>query len=98
MLRSKRLMTALLGCCVLSGGIALAEAAASTDSEIDQRVTDELRKVSPDAARQIHVETNNGVVTLSGYVDSSSREQQVLRAVKHTDGVTDVHNELRVKM
>jgi hypothetical protein len=47
-------------------------------------------------AHQIDVATRNGVVTLTGDVDSAAARQQAVRLAQDTDGVTDVIDELRV--
>jgi osmotically-inducible protein OsmY len=99
MTRAKLFVAAALGYLALVAGSALAnDAPATPDSEIHQRVTESLAKVSPGADKQIHIATENGVVTLSGYVHSSWEQQQILSAVRGTEGVTSVKNELRVKM
>jgi osmotically-inducible protein OsmY len=99
MTRTKLFVATAVGYLALVSGIALAnDTPATTDSEIHQRVTENLAKVSPGAEKQIHVATENGVVTLSGSVHSTWEQQQILSAVRGTEGVTSVKNELRVKM
>ncbi len=45
----------------------------------------------------IGVESTSGVVTLSGTVISSAQIDQAVDVAKHTKGVKDVHNDLRMK-
>lgn len=44
----------------------------------------------------IHVETRNGVVTLSGSADSAASRELAARLAANTEGVRDVANDLRV--
>jgi hyperosmotically inducible protein len=53
---------------------------------------------SPDTkAHQINVETKDGIVQLSGYVDSNSAKSAATSVAKSVSGVKDVKNELSVK-
>lgn len=53
---------------------------------------------SPDTkAHQINVETKDGVVQLSGFVDSNSAKSAATSVAKSVTGVKDVKNELSVK-
>ncbi|NKF23655.1 BON domain-containing protein [Solimonas marina] len=45
----------------------------------------------------ISVETENGVVQLSGFVISSAQIDQAVDVTKHVNGVKDVKNDLRLK-
>lgn len=45
----------------------------------------------------IHVETQSGVVQLSGFVDSQTQVDRALQLAKEVHGVTQVDNELMVK-
>ena len=55
-------------------------------------VFDELVK-----ARNIHVETNGTVVTLTGVVDSEAERQHAVELAKETEGVTSVVDHLQVR-
>ncbi len=46
-------------------------------------------------ARDIHVTTDHGVVTLTGQVGSSSQHQRAVQLTRETKGVTRVNDELR---
>jgi hypothetical protein len=48
-------------------------------------------------ARNIHVETNGSVVTLTGVVDSEAERQRAVELAKETKGVTSVIDHLRVR-
>src|SRR5262249_52620221 len=48
-------------------------------------------------ARDIHVETNGTVVTLTGVVDSEAERKRAVELAKETDGVTSVIDHLRVR-
>jgi len=53
---------------------------------------------SPDTkAHQINVETKDGVVQLSGFVDSNTAKSAATTVAKSVTGVKDVNNELSVK-
>jgi BON domain len=55
-------------------------------------VLDDLTK-----ARDIHVETNGTVVTLTGVVDSQAERKRAVELAKDTEGVTSVVDHLRVR-
>jgi hyperosmotically inducible protein len=48
-------------------------------------------------ARNIHVETNGTVVTLTGVVDSEAERKHAVALAKETDGVTSVVDHLQVR-
>ena len=48
-------------------------------------------------ARNIHVETNGTVVTLTGVVDSEAERKRAVELAKETKGVTSVIDRLRVR-
>jgi hypothetical protein len=48
-------------------------------------------------ARNIHVETNGTVVTLTGVVDSEAERKRAVELAKETEGVTSVIDHLRVR-
>ena|SRR5438045_4057155 len=66
----------------------------SKDSTITARVKADLYKDRQVKGTEVKVSTMNGVVQLSGFVDSQAakdRAEQIARSVR---GVTDVHNDL----
>jgi osmotically-inducible protein OsmY len=48
--------------------------------------------------RNIDVDTNNGVVTLTGHVESEAERQQAVRIAQDTEGVRRVEDHLRVTL
>jgi len=48
-------------------------------------------------ARNIHVDTNGSVVTLTGVVDSEAERQRAVQLAKETEGVTSVVDHLRLR-
>ena len=53
---------------------------------------------SPDTkAHQINVETKEGVVSLSGFVDNAAAKSAATNVARSVTGVKDVKNELSVK-
>jgi hyperosmotically inducible protein len=47
-------------------------------------------------ALDIHITTTNGVVDMTGTVDSSVQKADAERIAKDTDGVKDIRNEIQV--
>jgi uncharacterized protein YjbJ (UPF0337 family) len=48
-------------------------------------------------ARSIRIDTNNGVVTISGFVSTSSEKQLVTRLLQNVSGIRQVNNQLEVR-
>jgi hyperosmotically inducible protein len=48
-------------------------------------------------AMRIDVDTSNGVVTLSGTVDTEAQRQRALQLARETDGVRQVEDRLKVR-
>jgi len=48
-------------------------------------------------AMQISVETNKGVVQLTGAVDTKSQESEAIKVANQVDGVQDVKDEMTVR-
>jgi hyperosmotically inducible periplasmic protein len=94
-------MAAALAGSLLAGGAVWAETTAAPQQTVqDTRITSEvvhkLNDDFPNWAAQIHVVTQNGVVTLSGYAETFTGEQQAVEDAHGVQGVTDVRNRLRV--
>lgn len=66
------------------------------DSEISFNVTSSLSWSPSVDAMRIHVAVDQGVVTLSGVVDSYWQKHRAEEIAANTSGVTDVRNELTV--
>jgi osmotically-inducible protein OsmY len=69
-----------------------------TDSELQQDVISELKWEPTIQVAEIGVAVKNGVVTLSGYVDSYAKKWAAERAVKRVSGVTAVAEAIEVRL
>ena len=67
------------------------------DSYITTKVKAELAKDKGTKARDIHVDTKDGVVMLSGMVGSTAEKELAEKDAKKIKGVMDVHNDLTVQ-
>lgn len=70
----------------------------NSDSELQRKVLDELAWEPSVNAAHIGVTVKDGVVTLTGHVDSYSEKYAAGQAVRRVHGVTAVANELDVKL
>ncbi|HET8882722.1 MAG TPA: BON domain-containing protein [Solimonas sp.] len=68
-----------------------------SDSAITAKVKTALLAEKGLKSTDISVETQNGVVQLSGFVVSSAQTDQAVDVAKHVNGVKDVKNDLRQK-
>jgi osmotically-inducible protein OsmY len=68
-----------------------------TDAQLQQDVMNEL-KWDPSVKAAIRVDVKDGVVTLSGYVDSYSKQWAADRAAARVFGVKAVAEEIQVKL
>lgn len=66
------------------------------DSYITSKVKAELAADHDTKARDIHVTTVNGVVTLRGVAASSAEKDRAEHDAMHIDGVKSVNNEIKV--
>ena len=89
--------TALLACTVFEGHETGGQYVDDTTitSKVKAQMIDEpsLRSYSP----QIHVETMQGVVQLSGFVNSENSKERAAAIASHVRGVTGVKNDIVVK-
>jgi hyperosmotically inducible protein len=67
------------------------------DSILTAKVKAALIESSETKAHQINVETKQGVVQLSGFVDNAAAKSAATSVAKSVSGVKDVKNELSVK-
>ncbi|UUZ47289.1 BON domain-containing protein [Massilia sp. B-10] len=67
------------------------------DSVITTKIKADLFKEPELSAMSIHVETEKGVVMLSGFVDSKADAEKAVRLAKSVDGVTRVESAIKVK-
>jgi len=70
---------------------------AATDTAITTKVKAGLVKAPNLDSLGIHVETEKGVVMLSGFVDSKAQADQAVQVAKGVDGVTSVKSAIKVK-
>ena len=68
-----------------------------SDSAITTKVKSKLAANQGLSSFGIHVETNNGVVTLTGSVDKDSERSLATQVARDTDGVKGVNNNITVK-
>jgi len=80
---------------VLAAGI-MTVACAQTDAGITTNVKTKLAADDTVKAYQVDVDTRNGVVTLSGAVETAVAKDQAIRIARETDGVRDVIDQIRV--
>ena len=70
---------------------------AVSDSVITTKIKADLFKEPELSAMAIHVETEKGIVMLSGFVDSKADAEKAVRLAKSVDGVTQVKSAIKVK-
>jgi osmotically-inducible protein OsmY len=89
----------LMGCdSPVSGRAPVAEREAQTDdSKITTRVKAKLADEAPAGLGTIGVETNGGVVQLTGVVASAAMKERAAEIVRGVTGVRDVVNNLNVQ-
>jgi hyperosmotically inducible periplasmic protein len=81
------------------GGTPLVSATAETeieDSVITKNVSAALRDESPTRSGYFNVETRNGNVYLSGYVDNKDQIDRAIRITRGVEGVKDVESKVRM--
>jgi hyperosmotically inducible protein len=80
----------------LIGAAALTVACAQTDAGVTTNIKSKMAADDAVKAYQIDVDTSNGVVTLSGDVDSSLAKERAVQIARATDGVRDVVDNITV--
>ena len=75
-----------------------AAACSQTDSGVTTKVKAKFAQDDLVKAHDINVTTRDGIVTLSGEVDTMEARQQALRLTRETEGVANVVDELRVEV
>jgi hyperosmotically inducible protein len=85
-------------CAALIGvaGLVVTVACGQTDAGITTSVKSKLAADDTVKASQVDVDTRNGVVTLSGNVESMAAKDQAVRIARETSGVQDVVDQIRV--
>ena len=97
----KLLIAATAACLALATGSAFAQdetksAQPVSDTVITTKVKAELAKDRDTKAKDIHIETKNGVVHLNGAVTSMAEKDKAEQDVRGIKGVVDVSNNLKV--
>jgi osmotically-inducible protein OsmY len=72
-------------------------AVAASDTALTTKVKANIFKEPDLKSMAIHVETENGVVMLSGFVDSKAEAEKAVKVAKNVDGVTSVKSAIKVK-
>jgi osmotically-inducible protein OsmY len=83
-------------CAAVLAAAILTVACAQTDAGITTNVKTKLAADDTVKAYQVDVDTRNGVVTLSGAVETAVAKEQAIRIARETDGVRDVVDQIRV--
>jgi osmotically-inducible protein OsmY len=81
---------------LLASSIAVAAACAASDPGVTTAVKTKLAADDTVKAYQIDVDTNGGVVTLSGAVASQQAKDRAVQLARETDGVSSVDDRLTV--
>ncbi len=92
----------LAGCLILPLGCAGHKASPRTahlldDKVISERVEVALREASPGDFRDVHVDTTNALVRLSGSAPNAQSKQAAERIAKGVQNVREVENEIEVR-
>jgi len=64
------------------------------DTEITAKIKAQLYKDPDVKGTEVHVNTLNGVVQLSGFIDSATARERAEQIARSVEGVTDVQNSL----
>ena len=97
----RTLLIPVIVCGLSLQSVAFAETAAGSqgvDTDITNRVVQQLSQSDREVVRQIHVSTENGVVTLEGTVLTGTQLTKVLSDALAVPGVTKVNNRLQIIM
>lgn len=80
----------------LAAAIAMAAACSASDPGVTTAVKAKLAADETVKAYQIDVDTNGGVVTLSGVVETQAAKDRAVQLARETDGVSSVEDRLTV--
>ena len=83
-------------CAAVLAAAIMTVACAQTDAGITTNVKTKLAADDTVKAYKVDVDTRNGVVTLSGEVESAAAKEQALQIARQTDGVRDVIDQIHV--
>jgi hyperosmotically inducible protein len=85
-----------LAALVASVGLVMTVGCAKTDAGITTNVKSKFAADDTVKAYQINVDTANGVVTLTGSVESPAAKEQAVQIARQTNGVRDVVDQITV--
>ena len=100
--KGTNLVAVVLGSAMLAAGTTVTFAAADTsqptpsDSQISQQVVQKLTREMPDSFVDLQVQTDNGVVTLSGRADTATSKIKAEEEARQVHGVMKVKDNLRI--
>lgn len=69
----------------------------ATDASVTTKVKAALIREKDLSAMDVNVETQNGTVQLSGFVDTKDQQARAEKVAKAVSGVKEVKNDLRLK-
>jgi hyperosmotically inducible periplasmic protein len=95
--RKVSLVTAAIACAFAGAVFAADSGNVVDDSYLTTKVKAELTTDSATKARHISVKTKDGVVALTGKVDSKAEKEKAEQDARSVKGVVDVINKLEVK-
>jgi hyperosmotically inducible protein len=81
---------------VAAAGLVVTVGCAQTDAGITTNVETRIAAAADVSASQVEVDTRNGVVTLTGVVETQAAKDEALAIARGTDGVRDVIDQVRV--
>src|SRR5688500_2662173 len=81
---------------IAAAGLVFSVACAQTDAGITTNVKTKLAADDTVKAFEVNVTTQNGVVTLSGDVESAAAKERAIQIARGTDGVRDVIDQIRI--
>jgi hyperosmotically inducible periplasmic protein len=81
---------------IAAAGLVFSVACAQTDAGITTNVKTKLAADDTVKAYEVNVTTQNGVVTLSGDVESAGAKERAIQIARGTDGVRDVIDQIRI--
>ncbi|MGH7339403.1 MAG: BON domain-containing protein [Candidatus Rokuibacteriota bacterium] len=81
---------------VAAAAVVIAAGCAQTDAGITTNVKTKMAADDTVKAYQIDVDTRNGVVTLTGDVETAAAKEQAVQIARNTEGVRDVVDQIRV--
>lgn len=67
------------------------------DPEIHRKVRSELRTLPEDGRRSVEITVREGVVYVTGFVESAAKQRVIDLAIRRVSGVTGVRNYLHVR-